>query len=138
MTLIKSCRNYVQRFTSECLALVYVVRDRRVRWYAKLVIMLPLGYLFSPIDLIPDAIPVLGSLDDIMVIRLSYVVLHKIIDVEVLKECSERADLFMKEGKTNKLTYIVVLAMIWVLLVTILFWYFTKKYFKYRLKTGHL
>lgn len=51
-----------------------LLRDRHVRWYAKLPIVLTIAYLAMPIDIVPDFVPVLGQLDDVAVIALAMVV----------------------------------------------------------------
>jgi uncharacterized membrane protein YkvA (DUF1232 family) len=62
-----------------------------VPWYAKLVAACSAGYLFSPIQLIPSYIPVIGFLDDFLVLFLGAKLLKKIIPPDVLTECRELA-----------------------------------------------
>jgi uncharacterized membrane protein YkvA (DUF1232 family) len=49
----------------------------RVRWHTKILVLIPLGYIISPIDLIPGSLLFIGQRDDLIVIRTSYVVLGK-------------------------------------------------------------
>lgn len=72
-------------------ALYLAYRDPRVPWYAKVFIFLVVAYAFSPIDLIPDFIPVLGYLDDLVLIPLGVWLALKMIPVEVMEEARIRA-----------------------------------------------
>lgn len=75
---------------------VYVVyfacRDPRVPWYARLLAIGVVAYAFSPIDLIPDPIPVLGYLDDLIVIPLGIGLALRLIPPSVLAECRAKAE----------------------------------------------
>ncbi len=59
------------------------MRDRRTPWYAKAIVVLTLAYIISPIDLIPDFIPVVGLLDEVILIPLAYKLVMKLIPDEV-------------------------------------------------------
>ena len=79
-------------------ALYLAARDPRVPWYAKAVAVAVAGYAISPIDLIPDFIPILGHLDDAVVVPCLVVLALRLIPRDVLQECRaevERA----REGK---------------------------------------
>ncbi len=75
----------------EVYALYFACRDPRVPWYAKLLAVGIVGYAFSPIDLIPDFIPVLGYLDDLVLIPLGVMAVRAIIPGAVWEECRQRA-----------------------------------------------
>jgi uncharacterized membrane protein YkvA (DUF1232 family) len=72
-------------------ALYLAYRDPRTPWYAKAFTTLVVGYAFSPIDLIPDFIPVLGYLDDLILLPLGVTIALRLIPTEVMGECQERA-----------------------------------------------
>lgn len=82
---------------------VYVLylayRDPRVAWYAKLFAICVVAYAFSPIDLIPDFIPVLGYLDDLIIVPLGIAVALRMIPGPVLDDCRERAEEIRRQGK---------------------------------------
>ena len=63
----------------------------RTPWYARLVAVCTAGYLFSPIQLIPSFIPVIGFLDDLLVLFLGAKLLQKITPADVLAECRQHA-----------------------------------------------
>ncbi|HMN59845.1 MAG TPA: YkvA family protein [Anaerolinea sp.] len=76
----------------ETYALYYAYRDPRVPWYAKAFIALVVAYAFSPIDLIPDFIPILGYLDDLLLIPLGVGLALRMIPAEVMRESRARAE----------------------------------------------
>ena len=91
-----------------------------MRWYAKLVAACSAGYLFSPIQLIPNSIPVIGFSDDFLVLFVAAKVLQRIIPPEVLIECRELADAAEMRRKEEvrsapALVAFVVIATVWLL-----------------------
>lgn len=70
----------------ETIALYFAFRDARTPWYAKILAALVLAYAFSPIDLIPDFIPVLGYLDDLIIVPAGIALTLKLIPPEVMDE----------------------------------------------------
>ncbi|MCM3203656.1 YkvA family protein [Paenibacillus illinoisensis] len=80
-------------------------KDPRVSWYAKLFAVGVVAYAFSPIDLIPDFIPVLGYLDDLIIVPLGIAMALKLIPQEVIRDCRDKAEEIRKKGKpTNWIT----------------------------------
>ncbi len=75
----------------EVFALYLASRDPRTPWYAKALLALVIGYAISPIDLIPDFIPILGYVDDLILIPAGVSAVRKMIPPEVLDECRARA-----------------------------------------------
>jgi uncharacterized membrane protein YkvA (DUF1232 family) len=71
--------------------LYFVFRNAGTPWYARALLFLPLAYLCSPIQLIPNFIPVLGQMDDLFVIWLSNKLVRRLVDARVLSECRDRA-----------------------------------------------
>ncbi len=96
-------------------ALYLAYKDPRVPWYAKVFAACVVGYAFSPIDLIPDPIPVLGYLDDLVIIPLGVALALKMIPADVLAECRDQARELVKQGKpVNKVAAVVIVGA-WVL-----------------------
>ena len=73
-------------------ALYLAARDPRVPWYAKAVAVAVAGYAISPIDLIPDFIPVLGQLDDLVIVPLGIVLAVRLVPPALMKEFRDAAD----------------------------------------------
>lgn len=102
----------------EVYSLYLAYRDPRVPWGAKLFAAVVVGYAFSPIDLIPDFIPLLGYLDDLLLIPLGVSLALKMIPPDVLAECREQARVEMQKGKpVNKAAAAVIIG-IWVLIAS--------------------
>ncbi len=80
-----------KRLKSEVTALYYAAQDSRVPWTAKGVILFALGYALSPIDLIPDFIPVIGYLDDLLILPALIALALRLIPAEVMAAARERA-----------------------------------------------
>ena len=77
-------------------------KDPRVPWHARIFAACVVAYAFSPIDLIPDPIPILGYLDDLILIPLGIALAIKMIPPDVFKECREKAYALSKAGKRKK------------------------------------
>jgi len=91
--MLESWKGRARRLKGETYALYLAYRDPRTPWYAKVFAALVVGYAFSPIDLIPDPIPVLGYLDDLLLVPLGIALALKMIPLAVLDECREQARL---------------------------------------------
>lgn len=104
----------------ETCALYLVVCDRRTPWYAKLFATVVVAYAFSPIDLVPDFIPVVGYLDDLILVPLGVAIAIKMIPAQVMQECRQRAMQEFASGKPVNYVAGVLIALVWVwVLVTI-------------------
>jgi uncharacterized membrane protein YkvA (DUF1232 family) len=97
--------------TRDTLALYLAARDPRTPWYAKLFVGLIVAYALSPIDLIPDFIPVLGFLDDVVILPIGILLAVWMIPGSVLLDCRERA-LEMADRPTSPGAAIVI-GLIW-------------------------
>jgi uncharacterized membrane protein YkvA (DUF1232 family) len=100
----------------EVYAIWLAYRDPRVPWYARIFAACVVGYAFSPIDLIPDPVPVLGYLDDLVLIPLGVTLAWKMIPAQVMAECREKARDVMSQGKPVNRTAAVVIVAVWLLL----------------------
>ena len=112
-------REWARRVKVEVYALYLAYRDPRVPWYARVFAACVVGYAFSPIDLIPDPIPVLGLLDDLILVPLGIWLALRMIPAEVMAESRARAEEVMRLGKpVNRVAAAVVVA-IWVVVAGI-------------------
>jgi len=96
----------------------------RTPWYARLFAALVLGYAFSPVDLIPDFVPVLGYLDDLVLVPLGVLLALKMIPPDVWAESRQRAKEEMISGRPVRWAAVVVVAT-WLLvlaLVAVILW----------------
>jgi len=84
-------KSAARRLKQEVRALLLACRDRRVPWVARVLAVLVVAYALSPIDLIPDFIPILGHVDDLVLIPLGVALVIRLIPPEILAECRENA-----------------------------------------------
>jgi uncharacterized membrane protein YkvA (DUF1232 family) len=99
----------------ETYALYLAYRDPRTPWYAKVFVALVVAYAFSPIDLIPDPIPILGYLDDLLLVPLGIALALRMIPPAVLEECREQARLTLEEGNPTNWAAAAAVVAIWLL-----------------------
>lgn len=120
--MIAAWKKVVRGLKRETLALYYASRDPRVPWYAKAWAGLVVAYALSPLDLIPDFIPVLGYLDDLLLIPLGISLALKMVPADVLAECRARAaiDANVDLPFTRVVTAVVVV--IWAAMLVWLAW----------------
>lgn len=102
---------------SEVYTLFLAYKDPRVPWYAKAFSAVVVGYAFSPIDLIPDFVPVLGYLDDLVLVPLGIALAIKMIPPEVLAECREESEAVMAQGKPVNKSAAAVIILLWVAII---------------------
>jgi uncharacterized membrane protein YkvA (DUF1232 family) len=113
-------RRWADGLKTETLAVYMAARDPRVPWYAKALAIFVVGYALSPIDLIPDFIPVLGYLDDLVIVPAGLAIAIRLIPRDVLAECRERAGNELAEGKRASRLAIAVIVGVWLVLAAVL------------------
>jgi uncharacterized membrane protein YkvA (DUF1232 family) len=114
---IEHLRRRAKDLKRETYALYLAYHDPRVPWYAKVVCACTVGYALSPIDLIPDFIPVIGYLDDLIIVPAGLYLAIKLIPEEVMCECRCKAEERMnRKGPRNYLAAAIIVA-IWLGLV---------------------
>ena len=97
----------------------WLIETRRVSWPARLFAALVVAYAFSPLDLIPDFIPVLGYVDDAILLPLGVYLAIKMIPPPVLEECRVKAQAAMSGGKPVNRAAAAVIVVIWLLLAAL-------------------
>lgn len=98
----------------EVYALYIAYKDSRTPWYAKVIAAVVVGYAFSPIDLIPDPIPILGYLDDLVLIPLGAFLVVKMIPAQVMADSRQKAEALMAQGKPINKLAAAVIVLIWI------------------------
>ena len=116
-TLISRVKQWGRALKRDVVALYFAARDPRVPWYAKAVALAVAGYALSPIDLIPDFIPVLGYLDDLVIVPLGLLLAVKLIPPDIMRRCRRRAARIVHRpvGKVAA----VVIGAIWISLAAV-------------------
>jgi len=114
---IKSWKKKAKQLRNDVHALFLASKDPRVPWYAKVFALIIVAYALSPVDLIPDFIPVIGYLDDLILIPAGIILLMKMIPKEVMAQCREKAASQRKTAK--KIGWIAgsVIVLIWLLII---------------------
>jgi uncharacterized membrane protein YkvA (DUF1232 family) len=113
-------KRWAQRLRVEVYALYLAYKDPRVPWYARVFAAVVVAYAFSPIDLIPDPIPVLGYLDDLVIIPLGVALAIKMVPPQVLAECREETR-GVEDRSVGKVAAMVVVA-VWISLAALAVW----------------
>jgi uncharacterized membrane protein YkvA (DUF1232 family) len=117
MIHLTAWKQQARRLKLETYALYLAYRDPRVPWYARLFAACVVAYAFSPIDLIPDPIPILGYLDDLILIPLGLALALKMIPPAVMAEC--RAQAAASQTKPINWGAAVVIVAIWLFLAAV-------------------
>ena len=113
----------------ELFALYLAYKDPRLPWYARVIAIIIVGYAFSPIDLIPDPIPVLGYLDDLILIPLGIALLIKLVPTDILNECREKARNRLNESIPRNWFAAGIITLIWIIFFSLI-GYYCFKFFK--------
>ena len=112
--MLTRLRSWARAMKRDTLVLYLVVRDPRTPWYAKAVAGLVVGYALSPIDLIPDFLPVIGLLDDLLLVPAGLYLAMRLVPAAVAADCRVRAA-HMAQKPTSRAGAIAVLA-VWLAL----------------------
>ena len=107
-------RHWARMVKSDILALYLAVKHVRTPLYAKVLAAIVVGYALSPIDLIPDFIPVLGYIDDIILLPLGIALVIKLLPSDVLKQCREEARTHSSVMRPKIWLAAYVIIMLWI------------------------
>jgi len=119
LTALERWKEKTKRLKTEVYALYLAYRDPRVPWYAKAFADLIVAYALSPIDLIPDFIPVLGYLDDLVLIPLGVYVAIKLIPGDVMEDCRRRSiEILSSKNPVSRIGALMVVGL-WLLLFSL-------------------
>ena len=94
-------------------AVFLALKDKRTPWYAKLTAALTVAYALSPIDFIPDFIPFLGYLDDLILLPLLVALTVRFIPKDVFERYREEAKDLWADGKPQKWYYALPIVLVW-------------------------
>jgi uncharacterized membrane protein YkvA (DUF1232 family) len=119
MALLSDLKQRARLLKAETFALYLAARHPATPWYAKLLAAAVAAYAFSPIDLIPDFVPILGYVDDLILIPMGIALAIKMIPPAVMTECRARAQKVMSDGKPVSRAAAVIVVVIWLLLAAL-------------------
>jgi uncharacterized membrane protein YkvA (DUF1232 family) len=110
----------INEIKKNILVLSLAVRHPQMPWYAKLFTFLVISYALSPIDLIPDFIPILGYLDDVILIPIGVFLALKLIPEDVINEC--RANINeMSSSRKQGIYGAIAIILIWIIILYYIF-----------------
>ena len=116
---LEAWKRRARQLSAQTYALYLAYRDPRTPWYAKVFAALVVGYVFSPIDPIPDWIPVVGLLDEMVVVPIGVLLAAKMIPARVMEESREKArEVAEGEKPVSRVAAVVVVAL-WLLCVAL-------------------
>jgi uncharacterized membrane protein YkvA (DUF1232 family) len=110
---VEKLKAATRHLKSETYALYLAYKDPRVPWYARLFAALVLAYAFSPIDLIPDFIPVVGYLDDLVIVPAGVAFALRMIPAKVMEEARAKAADAMNSKKPVNWVMAVAIILTW-------------------------
>jgi len=119
MVLLAGLKQRARHLKAETFALYLAARDPRTPWYAKLLVAGIVAYAFSPIDLIPDFVPVLGYLDDLILIPMGIALAIRLVPHSVLAECRARAQEAIQNGKRVSRAAGAAIVLVWLVLAAL-------------------
>jgi uncharacterized membrane protein YkvA (DUF1232 family) len=105
-------------------ALFLAIKRKDTPLIAKILAGITVGYALSPIDIVPDFVPVLGYLDDIIILPLLIIWTVKLIPSEILEECKLEAEGMWKDGKPKKWYYTIPIIVLYLLII----WWIASKF----------
>lgn len=127
--IVKQIKKWAKELKKEVLTLWFCQKHPDIPLLAKVLSILVVAYAFSPIDLIPDFIPVLGFLDDIIIVPIGIYFVLKLIPEHVINESREKANQWIEENNTKPKNWFVaaIIVVIWLLLLVWMWLFFMKK-----------
>lgn len=131
MNLSDRLKAWAKRIKRDGLTLWFAGRHARTPWYAKALGLFVVAYALSPIDLIPDFIPVLGYVDDVLLLPGLIWLAIKLLPPDVLQECRVQADGWMQSQgkKPRSLAGAVMIMALW-LGISVVAWFWLAPYFR--------
>ncbi|MDX5346578.1 MAG: DUF1232 domain-containing protein [Hymenobacteraceae bacterium] len=124
--MLKRLQQKTHELNTQIFALYLAYKDKRVAWYARVLIAITLVYAISPIDLVPDFIPVFGYLDDLIVLPAGAYLSLSLIPKDVMNQCQARAiAIYGRHGKglTSDMQVVVIA---WLLFAALAFMFVYK------------
>ncbi len=118
-TILQRWKERARILKREVYTLYLAYRDPRTPWYGKAFAALVVAYAFSPIDLIPDPIPILGYLDDLVLIPLGVMIAVRMIPPEVMVDMRAKAEEVLRAGKPVSRAGAIIIGAIWLALAAL-------------------
>ena len=114
---MKNIKERAKQLKTDIPAVFLAMKRRETPFLAKILAAIAVGYALSPIDLIPDFIPVIGLLDDVIIVPALIALAVKLIHADVFEECRKEAAGLWVNGKPKKWYYALPIVFIWLLVI---------------------
>lgn len=119
--MLERAKRWARAIRRDVHAVWLAARHPRTPWYAKALALAVAAYALSPIDLIPDFIPVVGYLDDLLIVPLGILAVTRLVPGEVLAECRAAAE--VAESRPRSLAGAVAIVALWLAAAGLLAWW---------------
>ena len=120
-TMLERIKQWARAIKRDVIALWIAARDSRVPWYAKALAGAIAAYALSPVDLIPDFIPVLGYLDDLVIVPVGILLVVRLIPASLMAEFREHATVIAQRPRSTSAAVIIIV--IWVAVAALAGWW---------------
>ncbi|MBE6607671.1 MAG: DUF1232 domain-containing protein [Ruminococcaceae bacterium] len=117
---MSNLKERAKKLKTDIPAVFLALKEKRTSWYAKIIAAIIIVYALSPIDLVPDFIPILGYLDDMIILPALIALCVKCIPEEVFADCRARAEGLWNNGKPKKWYYAIPFILIWVAFIALI------------------
>ena len=114
-----SLKQRAKQLKKDIPAIFLALKSEKTPFLAKILAFLTVAYALSPIDLIPDSIPVLGYLDDVLLLPGLAALTLRLIPEEVMEECRSRARDMWQNGRPKKWYYAIPIVLVWCVLLVV-------------------
>jgi len=115
--MINQLKQWAKKLKKQLFILYLAYKDERVSWYTKVFTACVVAYAFSPIDLIPDFIPVLGYIDDIIIVPLGIMLALKMLPISVIEDCTIKAEELIQNEKPQNWVAGSIIIVVWLLIL---------------------
>ena len=116
LNMLEKLKSRARALKNEVFAVYLAAKDPRTPWYAKVLIFLVVAHTLSPIDLIPDFIPILGYLDDLIITPLGLALAIRLIPVGVLEEAREKVAGSSVE-RSVRIVGVFIIVLVWIIII---------------------
>ncbi|MEJ9226666.1 DUF1232 domain-containing protein [Priestia aryabhattai] len=114
--MLNQLKLWAKKLKKQLFILYLAYKDERVSWYIKLFTACVVAYAFSPIDLIPDFIPVLGYIDDIIIVPLGIMLALKMLPASVIEDCTIKAEELIGNERPKNWVAGSIIIVVWLLI----------------------
>ena len=115
--MVENLKSRARTLKKEAVAVYIAAKDPRTPWYAKVIAFITVAYALSPIDLIPDFVPILGYLDDLIIVPAGLALAIRMIPAEVLAEAREKAEQVRGPERSVGMVGLILILVVWIVVL---------------------